>query len=927
MINSSNKISKETDLSKEELIKRLKSLEKQIEDLQKKERRLSRYLKTYTQLIDLSPQLIFAHDKNGDLTFGNRSFKTAFGIDNNNISTFNIKHFLADPIQLHEIEKSIPELLKSRRPKYFPSLKLRYNNGEEKIHSSAIIPVYLSDDTLPSLLYFSSDISDFEHINSLLSEKSVFIDTLFASSPDAILIQDADDLITTCNEEVQNILGYSKNDLLGKKFSSIVAEEDQKKALLNKDILKKNKSLRDFQLELIKSDQSTILAELSSNRVEDEKGNLIGTITILRDITLRKKTEFALKESERRFKNLVNHSPNGLLFADLQGNILEVNPQLLQVFGSPSAEATKAINLLQHKPLEEAGISNDFKRCIETSSIISNKCQYTSKWNKHAFLSYCFVPVTNLKNELTGVLATFNDTTQQTRDQQELLKAYTAIENSGNAITSSTLDDKLTFVNKAAVKLWGYKSPEEMVEMANIQNLFAKNSQETIKEIYKRLLTENTYHSYDEIFVKRRDGRIIPVELRASLLRDDNGIPIGVTSSWNDITQQKIVKRELVKAKQRAEESDRLKSAFLANMSHEIRTPMNGIIGFSNLLKSSKISDPIKEKYIDLINSNGETLVKIIDDIIDIAKIESKQFRLIEKSSNLAEVFTELHSCYLKNLIKYGKGHLTLTLNIPDEKHVILTDGMRLKQIMSNLISNAIKFTYKGTIEFGYRLKDGQNIEFFVTDSGIGLPEDKKEDIFERFMQLDDSPAREYGGTGLGLTISKNLVELMGGEIGVESVLGKGSSFYFTLPYRKAELSYLPPKPEKRKYNLGYEWIDKKILIAEDEEDNYLLLEELLKDTGAVVLRARDGNEAIQIFKNKIIDLVLLDIKMPNINGYEALKEFKTIKKEVPIVVQTAYAMASEKNRIVEAGCDAYLTKPLEINHLLQVIDEFLGKE
>jgi signal transduction histidine kinase/ActR/RegA family two-component response regulator len=384
---------------------------------------------------------------------------------------------------------------------------------------------------------------------------------------------------------------------------------------------------------------------------------------------------------------------------------------------------------------------------------------------------------------------------------------------------------------------------------------------------------------------------------------------------------------ELVKAKDKAEESDKLKTAFLANMSHEIRTPMNGILGFAEMLNDNSLSPFNRKKYLEIINSNGKMLINLIDDIIDFAKIESGQVNIVQDDISLNNLMNVVHSTFLTSRLKKDKSRVKIITkkSFPDEKSYIRTDPIRLRQILMNLVGNAIKFTHKGFIEFGYELVENKMLQFYVKDTGIGISGDKLQIIFERFMQADSSPSRKYGGSGLGLAISRGLVELAGGKMWAESTPEVGSVFYFTLPFvsviRKVE-----ERPESNHPKTKYSWEGKTFLIAEDDKFSYKFLEGFLRQTKAEVVRAADGKEAVELCRNnKNIDLILMDIQMPEMNGLIATEEIKKYNKRVPIIAQTANAISEERQRCIEAGCDDFITKPVNINELYVKIDKWLS--
>lgn len=388
----------------------------------------------------------------------------------------------------------------------------------------------------------------------------------------------------------------------------------------------------------------------------------------------------------------------------------------------------------------------------------------------------------------------------------------------------------------------------------------------------------------------------------------------------------KLVNEELKAAKEKAEEADRLKSAFLANMSHEIRTPMNAILGFATLLRDRKLDEVKRIEFINLINGNCRQLLHIISDIIDISKIEANQITLFKKDFNINKALRVLKQNFENQIVAQKKKiGIVLKVGLSDEEAYIITDKVRLEQVLSNLLSNAIKFTDKGRIEVGYTYMDPQkDIIFYVKDTGIGLMPKQEEVIFERFRQVSSSYSKQYGGTGLGLSISKGLTEMLGGKIWVKSSFNKGSTFFISIPFERGlkviQDTSLPVKK-------NYIWKNKVVLIVEDELHNYSLLENIIYPTKAKIIWVKNGNDAIQICKKRDdIDLVLMDVKLPDINGLEATKQIKKLRKDLPIIAQTAFAMPNDSEKCFNAGCDDYLAKPLAIDDILKKINYHIDR-
>jgi CheY-like chemotaxis protein len=394
----------------------------------------------------------------------------------------------------------------------------------------------------------------------------------------------------------------------------------------------------------------------------------------------------------------------------------------------------------------------------------------------------------------------------------------------------------------------------------------------------------------------------------------------------SDITEQKRIEKELIAAREQAVESDRLKSAFLANISHEIRTPMNGIIGFSELLDNTSLDSVKRKMYVDIVKSSGLQLVRIIDDIIDISKIEANQLTLNYSSCSLGKMISELLLMYQKQLQLKGVKEVSIRANcgIDPSLATILVDETRLRQVLINLLNNSIKFTEVGEVVFGCDLFKNE-IRFYVSDTGIGIPQELHQLIFKRFRQGSETLSRKFGGTGLGLAISEGLVQLLGGRIWFESEPDKGSVFYFTIPYRPA-VTPLQQVPDTGGQVRQGRWTRQHILIAEDDTTNYLYLQNILEPTGAMLTHAHNGEEAVKICRaSEDITMVLMDIRMPVLNGYEATRQIKAFRKELPVIAQTAYAMPEDQIKAIQAGCEAYISKPINRHQLMELLEKYLS--
>lgn len=567
-----------------------------------------------------------------------------------------------------------------------------------------------------------------------------------------------------------------------------------------------------------------------------------------------------------------------------------------------------------------------------------------------------------------------------------------------------------------------------------VQSLFQMSYNKVINHQFEEIFTE--YHELCERVSeaeKRQSELILNVnneqkhfDLSISLLYNNRGGFKGKLVVFHEITKLKNAELRIRQAKTIAEDADNLKSAFLANMSHEIRTPMNAIIGFSALLNDPAINKSERDEFINHIKNSGNTLLNLIEDIIDISKIDSNQVKLINNNCSLDKLLYELYAKHSDELVRTEKKNVELVLKGQEGRKelIIFSDCTRISQVLSNLINNAIKFTYSGKVEFGYRMRDDKTVLIFVRDTGIGIPSAKQNIIFERFGQVSTSTKREFSGTGLGLAICKNLVKLLGGKIWVDSILGKGSSFYFTLPHAIQEPSELitkpveasvfvperptepieekivspepepepaveiipeaeptpefvpgpepipepipepkpepgpipepEPEPEPELVSMpliekipdndfiseeeiiesvisdedGYRFKGKHIMVLEHEEMSYLFIELILRKTDCNIVWGKTGRQGISLLENnKNIDLVIIDIQLPDIDGYKTTKLLRDIKPGIPIIAQTAFSGSAENENSIRAGCSASVAKPIKQDDLLSKMYKLLSKK
>ena len=429
-----------------------------------------------------------------------------------------------------------------------------------------------------------------------------------------------------------------------------------------------------------------------------------------------------------------------------------------------------------------------------------------------------------------------------------------------------------------------------------------------------------------------------PLKLTTDILETENKNSINQLKLYHDefgqigILSEMFVKQkaELQMANEKAQQSDQLKSAFLANMSHEIRTPMSGIMGFIELLKKSGINNEEQNNYLNIIENNGARLLTLVNNVIDISKIESGTIEITNKVTNINEQLDYIASFFTPEIEKKGL-RLLQSKALPEDKAFIWTDAEKLYGILINLTKNAIKHTDKGTIEIGYTVHtkaEEPTIEFYIADTGSGIPPDKINRIFNRFTQVDMSLKTQYQGAGLGLSIAKAYVELLDGKIWAESTHGIGSTFRFVIPYNYIETENSIKNKQPILIDERTACKQLKILIVEDDAGMEFLLVETIKEICNEPLVARNGVDALEISKNNPdIDLILMDIRVPQMDGYETTEAIRQFNKEVVIIAQTACAFTSDEEKAYEVGCNDYVSKPIDSNKFEQLIEKHFSNK
>jgi len=805
-------------------------------------------------------------------------------------------------------------------------------------------PIYHQDKTL--LAGYTIDITDKKHAEAeLIKAKEVSEENekryrgLITNIEAGVVVHAADTSIIMSNPRACELLGLSEDQMKGKvaidpqwKF---IAEDNTPIPVSEFPVTRIVKSKKAFNYQILgvcRNDNDIVWLLVNGFPVINNDDEITEIIISFIDITERKKLEEKIIESHALLRIAGEKAKLGGWNVILKENRSYWSDQVAAIHEMPAGYAPlveDGINF--YAPEWRDRITKVFTDCAQKGIPYDEDMEILTSTGKRVWVRTSGEAVTDENGKIYKVHGSFQDITERKKAEEKLkeseLKYRSLIENTNDVVFCVDEKGEYKFTNHVFAKTFG-KTPEYFIG-------------KTFWDIYPKEEADHRYEAVKEMF---RTGEVQTIEVniplpdrtlsylaKANPIKDENGKVILNLTTAIDITDRKKNELELLKAKEKAEESDRLKSAFLANMSHEIRTPMNGILGFADLLKKPGLTDEKQQIFIDIIEKSGKRMLNIINDIIDISKIESGLMKLSVKETNINEQIEFIYTFFKPETEAKG---LTLSFKtpLPAKQAIIKTDREKLYAILVNLVKNAIKFTKKGSIEFGYEIVvvDAQNnvhqIRFHVKDTGIGIPKNRQEAIFERFVQADIADKMAYQGAGLGLSISKAYAEMLGGEIFVESEEGLGSTFYFTVPYNfKNEIETSDDKSTNSEKNPNIRKL--KILIAEDDVFSEMLLDETVKMFCREIIKAKSGTEVIQACReNPDTDLIFMDIHMPKIGGYEATKHIREFNKEVIIIAQTAFGLSGDREKAIESGCNDYIAKPYGEKDIQTLIQKYFRK-
>jgi PAS domain S-box-containing protein len=867
-----------------------------------------------------APDAYYLNDLKGKILDGNLAAERLLGFKRDELIGQNLLKL--DLISAKDLPKAAGVLVKnslghSTGPDIFT---LKRKDGSKTAVEVITHPVKIESQTL--VLGIARDISERIRSHEALIESETKYRQLVTQSPDGIFIADLTGKFLSVNRTICKNLGFTEEEMLSMSLLNIVPEKyhaTHKERLASLIQSKKDTALS-AEYEVVGKDGISHYVEVLSVPYYRDK-TIIGFQGIARDITERMKMETLLRESEEKYRLIFENIQDLYYETSIEGMILEVSPSI-EVISKGSYKRDDLLgksiydfytqsderNTLFSELLKK-GYVTDFEISLKNRDGSVVPCAISAK----------VISVEGVPQKIVGSMHDITDRRNSLnilKESEARFRSYFETSLAGIAIT--TPDTAWIDVNKTLSEMLGY-SKEELLKTKWTDITHPDDLNIDLKEFERVIKGESEGYFLDKRFICK-DKTIIWTSLAVRCVRNIDGSVKYLISLIIDITERKRTETELIKAKEKAEESDRLKTAFLNNISHEIRTPMNAITGFCALLNEPGIDEQMRTSFIETITQSSDQLLNIIYDILEVSNIDAGIIKITKTEVDINPVLKNLFTQFSPKADERGiKLNYSLTLNDNDAK--ILTDKTKLIQILSNLLNNAFKFTQKGQIEFGYKIVAG-NFQFHVSDSGIGIPEDKIDKIFDRFYQIDHGLDRQFEGTGLGLSICKAYVSHLGGDIWVTSATGTGSTFYFTIPVAKPARSAMSDKPLSSEINLLFSR-KKTILVAEDVESNYILILNYLKETNSVVLWAKNGQEAVEkAISDKNIDLILMDIRMPVMDGYEATQRIREAGITVPVLAQTAYA--DDFVKAIEAGCTGMISKPFDKYKLLSTIEDMI---
>ncbi len=842
---------------------------------------------------------------------------------------FNINEIIGKKASDLVDEKTLEILLERYEPVVKESKSISFNEYYDIYDKTLEVTSFHLIDNLFILNFF--DISEQKKSEQALIESEEKFRLLSENSSECVWTIDKHLTFVYLSPALESIAGFKPGEWVGTPLASHFTKEEFVKvdAIAKNHI--ENRLTRphiNFETKMLNKANEEFDVEISSTLLLDSNGDFIGMQGTTRGIAERKRVERALKESEASLRDAQRIANIGNWTLDIKTGRLTMSDELISIIGFK--DKNEALDVSNHEkyytPESWQLYKNASEKIINEGKSVEVELEFTGNNKKYRHAISTGEPIFDNDNNVVALKGTLQDITSRKEAEKSLKESEERLKLSLEATKDGIWDwdlitNKVVYSN-AWRTILGVDKIEDKFE--TWEERIHKDDREGVFETLKQHLEGHTEQWECKHRLRMSNNNWKWVKGKGMVVeKDNNGKPKRMVGTMIDIELQIKHEQELIKAKEKAEESDRLKSAFLSNMSHEIRTPMNGILGFAKLLNEKDLSGEKRDKFIEIIRKSGDRMLNTVNDIIDISKIDAGQIEIWKTQVNIFEEIENIFEFFVKEA--NTKGIRLQLINKLPKQSIIISDKTKFNSIITNLIKNAIKFTDKGSIKI-YCIKKGAELEFKITDTGIGIPKNRIHSIFNRFEQADieDSYARE--GSGLGLAITEAYVEMLSGKIHVDSEINMGTTFCFTLPWIEK-----PEQPEintKKEFSNTKEIDNKiKILIAEDDDTSYEHFEIILSNIASKIIRVYNGKEAIEsLKKNADIDLVLMDAKMPIMGGYKATKNIRKFNEDVIIIAQTAYALAGEKNNAISAGCDDYIAKPINSKLLIDMINKHMKR-
>ncbi|MDD4747996.1 MAG: PAS domain S-box protein, partial [Salinivirgaceae bacterium] len=824
---------------------------------------------------------------------------------------------------------------------------LKYVTGGDKqiLQNQIYLPIIL---IFPFITYFIYELIQYHHLQNKKNREAANAKDdfwqLVENSCNYFIRFKPNGKISYINQSYIDLLSFNDGRESDGYISSILYKENP--SIIVDDIIsevrKCRKQLSSVEDIYVGPNNNTLFLMWSFQGIFDVQGTLIEIISMGMDVTPLHELQIALNNNETHLNSIFELAADAILIGNLQGTIIMANKRAAEVSGYTVHEliGQHITSLFNNNDLDSTPFRFDL---LNSWQEVRNERKLRKKDGSIVYIEM------NTKRMPNGSYSTIiRDNTERQRLENELRASenrYRVLFEGANDTILLLYDYKIVDANRQATDLFGY-SKDQLVGRCPWEYSPIHQKGRLFSEFLAKEYIDQAFNGEDlvfewEHFVKNTESIYCEVKLKRIDINDKSYIQAIIHDHSEFYRSRKLIadkeaqlilqneklteiNKALQKSKNKAEESDRLKSAFLANMSHEIRTPLNGILGFCELLKTQEIDTPKAVFFINVIEKSSQQLLSLINDIMHLSKIEAKRETLHYEPFELDVLAEDLYNLYLPMAINKNI-YLTLHKRI-DQSLIVKSDLVKIKQILGNVINNALKFTAQGGVEFDYCIEQ-QYVKFEIKDSGIGIPENEIENIFDRFRQVELELGNSTGGTGLGLSICKSLVEMLEGHIRVESVLGEGSKFIVELPLEIIHSDDGIHKLSNKE--VAIEKLDlssKTILVAEDEDINMLLIRNILSECNANIIAAENGAEAVAIVESGTeIDIILMDIKMPVMNGIEAAQKVNELDKEIPIIALTAYAMHQEVHNILQSGFKDIITKPIDHAALFFILKRYLN--